>query len=251
MNTNIITNILASMAHFPFVLLNLVTILLGCALGHLIGKKATPVFQDSLRASQGLVCLLMGITSCMALTKPLWSMALIFMSCIAGEALHLEGFVDKMIQKIGSFLLRNEHLSEEFVTSTKQSLLVSITGALAAMASITLATTGDPSKMILKSVLDLVGCFILSCANGAAPILLSGVFIMAFQIAFFFLGSLLAPFATPFVTEMLSSVGGVLLCNIGLNLLGIPSKLRSTCFITAFILPFLVQIVCMFLNIAL
>lgn len=249
MLNEIMKNVLATMGHFPFVLLNLVTILTGVGLGHFIGKRATPLFQDSLRKTQGLVCLLMGITSCMVLENGLWAMALIFMSCLTGEALHLEEGVECMIHKIGTFLLHSAHISEEFVEHTKESLLVSITGALAAMASITLATTGDPSKMILKSVLDLVGCFILTCASGAGPILLSGVFIMAFQIVFFFLGSILAPFCTPFVSEMLNSVGGVLLVNVGLALMGIRSHLRSTCFITAFILPFIVQIICMMLNI--
>ena len=125
----------------------------------------------------------------------------------------LEGLADRMRRTLRS---NSSRFVEGFVTAT----LLYLTGAMTIVGSIQDGTIGDPSVLLLKSLLDGVASVALASSLGivvlfsALPVLLvqGGITLLAAQLSFL---------SQPVVLDAINATGGLLILGIGINLLEI------------------------------
>lgn len=233
------------------VLLDVMAVLVGALAGNLIAR--VPNFQDvenpentntprvQFRKLQGVICIGFGACSIPSIgNHAIPTIMILVFGVLLSELFDISGYINHWIIKIVNVFVKNNGVENEetFPAQVIESTMISVAGALSVFASIELAVNHDPSKMILKIILDVIGCMILSSSGNPLAIAVSALPIGIYQFAWFFGATLAAPFATPAVSEMVGGMGGVVLVVIGLYLLGIDSNLKSADYIVPMILPF-------------
>jgi uncharacterized membrane protein YqgA involved in biofilm formation len=123
------------------------------------------------------------------------------------------------LENLGDWL--KNHLrstSGNFVEGFVSATLLYLTGAMMIVGSIQDGTLGDPSVLLLKSLLDGVASVALASSLGvgvifsAVPVFLvqGGVTLLATQLVFL---------SEPAILEAINTTGGLLILGLGINLL--------------------------------
>ena len=239
---------------FMYVIGDFVSVLAGAGIGALITTIPKKVksehriaersdeFRSQMRKLQGLICIGFAISSVLTLSNDT-TLAIIIMvvSVMLGELLDIDGKINTVIELMTKHFVPKRLVTSDLPSQVSEATLISISGALSVFASLDLVTTGNPNKMILKCFLDIIGSLILSSSGSIIAIILSAIPIFAYQTMWYVLGSFCMPFATPVVADMIGGIGGVVLINIALQLLGIDTKLKSSNYILSFFIPFILS----------
>jgi uncharacterized membrane protein YqgA involved in biofilm formation len=151
-------------------------------------------------------------------STPCWPSVACCWAAITGELLRIERRLDRPGRSPAAATLRSDssRFVEGFVTAT----LLYLTGAMTIVGSIRDGTIGDPSVLLVKSLLDGVASVALASSLGvgvmfsALPVLLvqGGITLLAAQMAFL---------SQPAVLDAVNATGGLLILGIGINLLEI------------------------------
>jgi len=209
-------------------IINAVAILVGGALG-LLFRKGFPerIAQTTLQVL-GLFTLVVGLG--MAIQGQELIMVLISLALGAGlgEWLDIEGRLDGF----GSWLEKRLHLTEKSPAKgfIYASLLFCV-GSMAIVGSITDGLKGDPSILVTKAIMDGIISIPFAASMGFG-VLGSAVPILIYQGSLTLLASKVQSFFTPIMVRELTSVGGVIVMGIGINILGL-QKVRVGNFIPA------------------
>jgi len=209
-------------------IINAVAILVGGALG-LLFRKGFPerIAQTTLQVL-GLFTLVVGLG--MAIQGQELIMVLISLALGAGlgEWLDIEGRLDRF----GSWLEKRLHLTEKSPAKgfIYASLLFCV-GSMAIVGSITDGLKGDPSILVTKAMMDGIISIPFAASMGFG-VLGSAVPILIYQGSLTLLASKIQFFFTPAMVRELTSVGGVIVMGIGINILGL-QKVRVGNFIPA------------------
>jgi uncharacterized protein len=216
-------------------IINAIAILIGGGLG-LLFRKGFPerVSQTTLQVL-GLFTLVVGLG--MAIQGQELIMVLISLALGAGlgEWLDIEGRLDRF----GSWLERRLHVTEGSPAKgfIYTSLLYCV-GSMAIVGSITDGLKGDPSILVTKALLDGI-ISIPFAANMGAGVLGSALPVLIYQGSLTLLASKVQSFFTPIMVRELTSVGGLIVIGIGINILGL-QKIRVGNFIPALLFIILI-----------
>lgn len=216
-------------------IVNAVAIIIGGLLG-LLFRKGFPerIAQTTLQVL-GLFTLVIGLG--MAIQGQELIMVLISLALGAGlgEWLDIEGRLDRF----GSWLEKGLNLTEKSPAKgfIYTSLLFCV-GSMAIVGSITDGLKGDHSILVTKALLDGIISIPFAATMGAG-VLGSAVPILIYQGGLTLLASKVQFFFTPAMVRELTSVGGVIVIGIGINVLGL-QKVRVGNFIPALILIVLI-----------
>lgn len=213
-------------------LFNSLGIALGGLLGYLLGKRLPDRLQLTIMQGLGLVVFVIALSLALQVRDSLQLVISISVGALLGELLDLEG----KIQKLGNFLgkkLGEGEVSRGFVSAT----LLFCMGSMGLLGSIHAGTTGDLSILYQKSVMDMLASFILASSMGIG-VMLSGVSVLFYQGLITLLAMLLGSFMTPTLLQDISTVGGVLLMTITVNIF-FPEKIRSSNLLPALLVPVL------------
>ena len=216
-------------------IINALAIIIGGALG-LLFRKGFPerIAQTTLQVL-GLFTLVVGVGMAIQGQELIMVLISLALGAALGEWLDIEGRLDRF----GSWLEKRLNLTEKSPAKgfIYASLLFCV-GSMAIVGSITDGLKGDHSILVTKALLDGI-ISIPFAANMGAGVLGSAVPILLYQGSLTLLASKIQFFFTPVMVRELTSVGGVIVIGIGINILGL-QKVRVGNFIPALILIVLI-----------
>ena len=212
-------------------IINAVAIIIGGALG-LLFRKGFPerIAQTTLKVL-GLLTIVIGIS--MALQSQELIMGLV--SLVIGAAIGEWIDIEDRLERFGKWLEKKLHLTEGSPAKgfIYASLLFCV-GSMAIVGSITDGLKGDHSILITKAILDGIISIPFAASMGIG-ILGSAVPVLLYQGGLTLLAWKLQSLFTPSMIRELTSVGGVIVMGIGINILGL-QKIRVGNLIPALLL---------------
>jgi len=211
-------------------IINALAIIVGGALG-LLFRKGFPerIAQTTLQVL-GLFSMLVGVG--MALQGQELIMVLISLALGAGlgEWLDIEGRLDRFGRWLEERLnLKEGSPAKGFIYAS----LLFCVGSMAIVGSITDGLKGDHSILVTKAMMDGIVSIPFAASMGFG-VLGSAVPILLYQGSLTLLASKIQAFFTPGIVRELTSVGGVIVMGIGINILGL-QKVRVGNFIPALV----------------
>ena len=216
-------------------IVNAIAIICGSLLGLLFRKGIAERYKDIIMSGVGLAVILIGIKSALSSDKLMVVIFSVIIGAVIGEILRIE----QRLEALGTYLERKVSarssdtgsFARGFVTAS----LVFCVGSMAIVGSLESGLTGNHQTLFAKSILDGVTSIIFASAMGLG-VLFSSVVVIVYQGAItmtaFFMKNLLVD-AT--ISQM-TSVGGLLILAIGLNLLQI-TKIRIGNLLPGIFLP--------------
>jgi len=219
-------------------IINAIAIIVGGALG-LLFRKGFPerIAQTTLQVL-GLFTLVVGLGMAIQGQELIMVLISLALGAALGEWLDIEGRLDRF----GSWLEKRLNLTEKSPAKgfIYASLLFCV-GSMAIVGSITDGLKSDPSILVTKAMMDGIISIPFAASMGFG-VLGSAVPILIYQGSLTLLASKVQSFFTPIMVRELTSVGGVIVIGIGVNILGL-QKIRVGNFIPA--LVFIVLILCL------
>lgn len=223
------------------VIINIVAVLVGTAIGLVFGRLISERFRSIVFSAIGLAVIVIGASIALGGLADLGASdlgayaALVLVGSLVagsllGEALRIEYWLERfghwLQQRAGKMPSlspgkstepgeKGHTLVEGFVTAS----LLYCTGAMTVLGSIQ-DGLGDPSLLSLKALLDGVASIPLAAALGAG-VGLSVIPIAIMQGGIALGASFVQPFMTPAVIAAIEAIGGALILAIGLDLSGI------------------------------
>lgn len=204
-------------------LLNVVTVLLGGALGLLVGGRLPERFSDIIMGGLGLSTILIGLQNALVTRNVLILLGSILLGGILGELLRL----DYRLERLGDWLQKRlarggkgaGTFSEAFVTSS----IVFCVGPLTILGSIQNGINNDTKLLAIKSLLDGFAAFAFAATLGWG-VLMSAVTVLVYQSALSLIAWQVATGVpsndNPYILEM-TAAGGLIILGVGLRLLNI------------------------------
>ena len=219
-------------------IINVVLILLGSAIGLLFKDHIKPRFATGLTFALGLCTLGIGITGMISTADTLCVIVCMVIGTLIGEALDIEGRMDRA----GDFLRRrllkgegNSRFVEGFVTAS----VLFCVGAMAVNGSMEAGMKGNIDILVSKAVMDGVTAITFSAAMGVG-VAFSALPILIYEGGLTLIFALVGQQMDPAVVNEMSAVGGTIIVGIGVNMLGLPKeKLRVGNMLPAIFLPLL------------
>jgi len=198
-------------------IVNSAAVVLGSILGVFINKGIKDEYKNIIMDAVGLTVVVMGIGSAIKSENLILVIISIVLGSIIGEAIGIQQKLDKLGDGLEKRLGKgNSNFSKGFVTGS----LVFCIGAMAIVGALESGLTGDNSTLFAKSVLDGITSIIFASTLGIG-VAFSAVSLLVYEGSISLLASFLSNLlSTQAITEM-SSVGGILIIAIGLNVLGI------------------------------
>jgi len=198
-------------------LVNTGTVLVGSAVGLVAGSRLPENIKTILMQALGLSVVAIGLRMALEAQHTLLAIGCLLLGGISGELLRieqrLEGLAGILQRKLRS---RSSRFVEGFVTAT----LLYLTGAMTIVGSIQDGTTGDPSILLIKALLDGVASVALASSLGVG-VMYSALPILVVQGGITLLASQMAFLSEPVVLDAVNATGGLLILGIGINLLEI------------------------------
>lgn len=198
-------------------LVNTGAVIVGSAIGLTAGTRLPERIKTILMQALGLSVVAIGLRMALKADHALLAIACLLLGGVSGELLRIEQRLENLAETLRQWLRSDSsRFVEGFVTAT----LLYLTGAMTIVGSIQDGTVGDPSVLLIKSLLDGVASVALASSLGvgvlfsALPVLLvqGGITLLAGQLAFL---------SQPAVLDAVNATGGLLILGIGINLLGI------------------------------
>ena len=222
-------------------LLNALTVLLGGAIGSLVGNRLPQRIHEALFGVLGLFTVLIGFMGALATKNPLIVLGSLLLGTIVGELINIEAGLERAGDWLQKRMARSgSTLSEAFVTAS----LVFCVGPLSILGSLDNGLSGDTTKLVIKATLDGFAALAIGATLGWG-VLLAIITILVYQGGLSLGAHAIAPLLTSnsdAITE-LTAAGGLILIAIGLKLLKI-RDLRVANYLPALVFaPLLVAIV--------
>ncbi|GHV52447.1 membrane protein [Synergistales bacterium] len=212
-------------AHIPAsgTLFNVALILFGSMMGMLIGKRIPKALTDALISVIGVFILYLGFSMANSGAGMLKMLFSIIGGTAAGELLGINNAINSFGEWAkGKLRMRDERFSDAFVSTS----LIYCMGSLAILGSIEDGLGGFPAILTAKAVMDGVSALVFSASLGVG-VAFSAFSILVYQGSITLLASVAQSIMTDPVIESMSSVGGLMLICVGLNLLGI-TKIKTS-----------------------
>ena len=216
-------------------LINAMAILIGGGLGLLFRKRFPERISRTALQVMGLFTILLGVKMALQGKELVLALISLALGSMLGEWINIEDRLEKFAFSLEERLHLTEYSpAKGFIHAS----LLFCVGSLAIVGSIADGLQGDPSLLITKAVMD--GIMSIPFAAGMGIGVLGSAFpILAYQGSLTVLASQSQTFFTPLMIQELTSVGGVIVMGIGVNILGL-KKVRVANFIPAlFIIIFI------------
>ncbi|MDD3901012.1 MAG: DUF554 domain-containing protein [Dysgonamonadaceae bacterium] len=191
--------------------------LLGILLKKKMPKRLTTIFFQVI----GLFTLAIGISMAVEMKQ----IVIIVFSLVVGGLIGEWMNIERATERFADFLKVKLRIgSEQFSEGITTAFLLFCVGSMTIMGAIQEGTTGSPDLLFTKSLMDFFSSILLTSALGAG-VIASAIPLFLFQGSITLLAKFAGSFFTPDIIMGLTSVGGILLIGLGINILEI-KKLR-------------------------
>ena len=242
----------------------MVAILIGSGLGVLIGHRLPQRTRDTVTDALGLVTLVIGALSIVALTSEAFadSVGAAAPLLIVLGALVIGGIIGSLLQielrleQVGSWLQRklsrkgeseSADKRERFVEGFVDASLVFCIGPLAILGALNDGLGLGIEQLALKSTLDGFASLAFAASLGWG-VALSALSVGIVQGAFTILGALVGSVLSAALIDAITATGGVLLLGVGLRLLKIKSVPVGDMLPALIVAPLLAAAVALFMG---
>jgi len=202
-------------------IINAIAIIIGGTLGLLFRKRFPERIAQTTLQVLGLFTLVVGLSMAIQGRELVLILVSLATGAILGEWINIEG----RLERLGVWLEEKLHITEGSPAKgfIYASLLFCV-GSMAIVGSITDGLKGDPSILITKAMMDGIISIPFAAGMGIG-VLCSSVPILLYQGSLTLLAWKLQSFFTPEMISELTSVGGIIVIGIGINILGL-QKIR-------------------------
>jgi uncharacterized membrane protein YqgA involved in biofilm formation len=223
-------------------IVNVIAIICGSLLGLLFRKGIPDNYKEIIMSGIGLSVILIGVKSALSSDQLLIVIFSVIIGAGIGEFLKIEA----KLESLGSYFERRlaskssdtGSFARGFVTAS----LVFCVGSMAIVGALESGLTGNHQTLFAKSILDGVTSLIFASSLGIG-VLFSGVAVFLYQGAITLTAVFMKNLLVAETISQMTSVGGLLILAIGLNLLGI-TKIRVGNLLPGIFLPLLYFAIC-------
>jgi uncharacterized protein len=202
-------------------LVNTGAIVIGGTIGLLLKKNMPERITSIYFQAVGLFTLAIGITMVMKMEHILIVVGSLAIGSLLGEWMNLEVGVERLSEYLKKkFRIGSDKFSEGLVTS----FLLFCIGSMTILGTIQEGTGGSSDLLFTKSLMDFFSAMLLASAFGTG-VVVSAIPVLLFQGALTLLAMYANSFFTSTIIQGLTSIGGILLIGLGINILEI-KKLR-------------------------
>lgn len=221
----------------PGTIINAVLVLIGSAIGLLLGSRISQRIITVLTHALALCVLGIGIKSAIGTEDALCVIVCMVVGTLIGEWIDIERRLDSVGESLQRRLGRGagSRFTEGFVTSS----ILFCVGSMAIMGAMQAGTTGEYSILISKGVIDGVTAITFAATMGVG-VACSILPLVVYQGGLTLLAAAVGPMlGAATITEM-SAVGGTIIIGIAVNMLGLgKDRLRVGNMLPAIFLPIL------------
>ena len=202
-------------------LVNTGAVIVGGAIGLLL-KKAMPQRITTIYfQAVGLFTLAIGMTMAVKMENILLVVSSLAVGAVLGEWMNWEAAAEKAGERLKNKLrIGSDKFTEGLVTA----FLLFCVGSMTIVGTVDEGVRGSHELLFTKSLMDFFSAMLLASAFGIG-VVFSSVPLLLFQGALTLLAMWASTFFTPAIINGLTSVGGILLVGLGINILEI-KKLR-------------------------
>lgn len=213
-------------------LINAAAVVIGGLLGLLLKKRVSESFKSVVMISSGVITVILGID--MALDGTGMIIPILFSLILGGFIGYALKIEDRILSLGDRLQKRGDGEKGSFGRGFLDSSILFCSGSMSIVGSISVATTGDGTMILIKSIMDGFMAVVLSAAYGPG-VLLSAVVVLLYQGFFVLTGKLISPILGDSGITAIASCGGCLLIMIALGLLDI-KKIKTANFLPALVL---------------
>lgn len=194
---------------------NVAAIVLGTLFGLLLRQKLPQRITVILTQGLGLVTALIGAKMMLATENILIVLVSVVVGGAVGELIQIEGRLDSFGAGIERrFSRQRGTFAKAFVTSS----LLYCVGPIAILGALQDGLRGDYSILLTKSGLDGIASLAFASTLGIG-VLFSALPVLAYQGSITIAASLLEPYLTTPIVNVMTATGGLLILGIALNIL--------------------------------
>ena len=202
-------------------LVNTAAVIVGGAIGLLLKKNMPQRITTIYFQAEGLFTLAIGISMVVKMDHILIVVASMALGSLLGEWLNIEAGAEKLSEYLKKkFRIGSDKFSEGLITA----FLLFCIGSMTILGTIQEGTGGSSDLLFTKSLMDFFSAILLASAFGFG-VIISAIPLFIFQTILTLIAMYAGRFFTPEIIQGLTSVGGILLIGLGINILEI-KKLR-------------------------
>lgn len=202
-------------------LTNAAAVIVGGAVGMMLNKSMPQRIKTIYFQAIGLFTIAMGIGMVYNMQHILIVVSSVAVGSLLGEWWNLESGVERLSNYLKRKLkIGNERFSEGLITS----FLLFCIGSMTILGALQEGTGGSSDLLFTKSLMDGFSALLLASAFGFG-VIVSSIPLLIFQSGITLLAMYASSIFSPEIIQGLTSVGGILLIGLGINILEI-KKLR-------------------------
>lgn len=202
-------------------LVNAGAVIVGGIVGMLLNKSLHDRYKTIYFQAVGLFTMAIGISMVYNMQHILIVVGSLAVGSLLGEWMNLEKGVERVSQHLKTkFRIGNDRFSEGLITA----FLLYCIGSMTILGAIQEGTGGSSDLLLTKSLMDGFSSILLASAFGVG-VIASAIPLLIFQGGLTLLAMYASSFFSPQIIQGLTSVGGILLIGLGINILEI-KKLR-------------------------
>lgn len=202
-------------------IVNTAAVAAGGIIGILLKKKMPERVTSIYFQAIGLFTMAIGMSMAVKMEHILIVVASLALGSLLGEWMNIENWVNTLGE---NFKQRFRIGSEQFSEGLTTAFLLFCVGSMTILGTIQEGTGGSPDLLYTKSLMDFFSSMLLASAFGVS-VALAAIPLFIFQASLTLIAMFAGSFFTPGIILELTSVGGILLVGLGLNILHI-SNLR-------------------------
>lgn len=218
-------------------LVNVIAIICGSLLGLLFRKGIPDNYKEIIMSGIGLSVILIGVKSALSSDQLLIVIFSVIIGAAIGEFLRIEAKLEALGTYFERGLASKSSDTGSFARGFVTASLLFCVGSMAIVGALESGLTGNHQTLFAKSILDGVTSLIFASSLGVG-VLFSSIPVLLYQGAITLTAVFMKNFLVAETISQMTSVGGLLILAIGLNLMGI-TKIRVGNLIPGMFLPLL------------
>ena len=221
-------------------IVNSLTVILGCTIGLIVKNRLTTKISNTIMNGLALCTIYIGISGALSGGNTLIMVIAIAIGGLIGEIID----IDKCLNNLGYYIERkfkrnkedDVSIAEGFISSS----LLFCVGAMTIVGALESGLKGNHELLFTKSILDGISAIIFTSSLGIG-VIFSSITVFIYQGLITIGAGLLAGILGTEVITNMSSVGGVIILGLGLNMIGV-TKIKIANLLPSIFLPILFQI---------
>jgi uncharacterized membrane protein YqgA involved in biofilm formation len=223
-------------------IVNALAIIGGSLLGIIFSKGIPDSYKQNIMSGVGLSVMLIGIKSALSSDSLMVVIFSVIIGAMIGEFLKIE----QRLEDLGTFferkISRKTSDSGSFARGFVTASLVFCVGSMAIVGALESGLTSNHQTLFAKSILDGVTSIIFASSMGIG-VMFSSIPVFLYQGLITITAVFMKSFLVPETISQMTSVGGLLILAIGMNLLGI-TKIRIGNLLPGMFLPLIYFAIC-------